>query len=119
MDKVVVEALELDCVIGVFDFEQHYAQRLYLDLELGLDSRKAARSDDLSFTHDYGTIADRLREHAQNSRVALIETLAEQLAEILINEFSILWLRMHLRKPGAVAHCRSVGIQIERQRLGD
>lgn len=114
MDKVVVEGLALECVIGVYDFEQQYPQRLYLDLELGLDSRPAAANDDLNKTHDYGAIAERLRQYAAETRVALIETLAEGMVDILRQEFSVSWMRMHLRKPGAVDDCRSVGILIER-----
>ena len=114
IDRVFVEGLALDCVIGVYPHEKTFRQRLYLDLEMAYDLSPAGTTDDLTLTLDYHAISQRLMVHAASCQVALLETLAEGMASILLNEFSVPWFRLKLRKPGAVAEAVAVGIVIER-----
>ncbi len=114
MDRVIIEGLELDCIIGVHEYEGHYRQRLILDLEMACDTRASAANDDLALTLDYHAVCRRLVRFAQQERVALLETLADRMARIVLDEFATPYVRMHLRKPGAVAGARSVGVRIER-----
>lgn len=114
MDKIVIEALEIDTIIGVYEFEQTYPQRLFLDVELYCDTKPAAVSDELSLALDYAKVCSRLREYAWANSVLLLETLAERFAELLHNEFSVSRLKLHLRKPSALAETASVGVVIER-----
>ena len=114
MDRVLIEALELETVIGVYDWERTIRQRLTLDLELATDIRPAAASDDLAQTLNYAAISERITRFADEHDFALVETFAERLAQLLIDEFSIPWLRLTLRKPGAVATAAAVGVRIER-----
>ena len=119
MDQVLIEGLELDTVIGVYDWERSITQRLTLDLVLATDIRAAAQDDDLSQTLDYDAISRRIGGFAEEHSFELVETFAERLAELLQEEFGVPWLKMTLRKPGAVANARAVGVSIERgQRPG-
>ena len=114
VDRIIIEALEIDTIIGAYRHEQEYHQRLLLDLELSYDFRSAAATDDLAQTLDYAQVCARLREYARVNRVVLVETLVERFAELLHREYSVSRMRLHLRKPSALAETGAVGIAIER-----
>lgn len=114
MDQILIEGLNLETVIGVYDWERTIKQRLELDLELETDIRPAAEGDDLTRTLDYAAICQRLADYAENQAHGLVETFAERVAALLIEEFGIRRLRLTVRKPGAVAAARAVGVRIER-----
>lgn len=118
MDKVFIEGLRADAVIGVYDWERRIRQDLRLDLELAFDNRKPAASDDVADTLDYDAISRRLTAFVQASGFGLVETLAERCAELLIREFGVTWLRLRVTKPGAVANAAGVGVIIERGAAG-
>ncbi|WP_253449489.1 dihydroneopterin aldolase [Halomonas sp. Y3] len=114
MDLVLIESLGVDTVIGVYDWERTITQRLVLDLALATDIRPAAADDDIALTLDYAAISERIQDFAAEHDFALVETFAERLAETLRQELGIPWLRLAVRKPGAVAAAAAVGVQIER-----
>ena len=114
MDTVFISELRVDTVIGVYDWEREIRQTVVLDLELASDNARAARSDAIADALDYAAISDRIQAFIEASEFQLIETMAEQLAALLIKEFGIAWLRLRLSKPGAVAYAKEVGVQIER-----
>lgn len=114
MDIVFIENLIVPTVIGVYAWERNAPRNLELDLELGFDTRKAGASDDLHDALDYAAVAERIGAIAADSRYQLLEALAETIATRLMAEFAIPWLRLTMRKPGAVGTARNVGIVIER-----
>lgn len=114
MDLVLIEALKVDTVIGVYEWERTLTQTLELDLELATDIRPAAAADDLARTLDYAAISERIAAFGAASAFCLVETFAERLAALLQQEFGIPWLRLTLRKPGAVPAARAVGVCITR-----
>lgn len=116
MDTVYIRGLKADAVIGVYDWERTIRQRLVIDLELASDNRAAARTDAVEDAVDYDTISGRVLAWVGDSEFQLIETLAEQLAELLMREFNVPWLRLEVAKPGAVEAADSVGVIIERGR---
>ncbi len=116
MDRVYIEGLKADAVIGVYDWERSIRQELVLDLELSSDNRAAAATDAIEDAVDYDAISGRVLALVRDSEFQLIETLAESVAEVVMREFDISWMRLKLAKPGAVADARSVGVIIERGR---
>ncbi|HRD65845.1 MAG TPA: dihydroneopterin aldolase [Candidatus Competibacter sp.] len=114
MDIIFVRELRIQTLIGVYPRERETRQTLLLDLELGADIRPAAATDRLDDTLDYQTVARRIDEFAAASAFQLVETLGERIAELLLREFGVPWLRLTVRKPGAVPGTREVGIVIER-----
>ena len=114
MDKVFIEALEVDTVIGAYDWERDIRQCLRLDLQMGWDVAAPALNDDLSLALDYATVSERIQAFAEQSSFVLVETFAERLAQLLMQEFGIAWIRLKVSKPGAVAAAGSVGVEIER-----
>ena len=115
MDRVFIEGLEVDTVIGAYDWERGIKQCLRLDLSFAWDNRPAAAGDDLTLALDYASVSARIQAFAEQSQYQLVETFAERLAEVLMSEFQIPWLRLRLTKPGAVpAAIGGVGVEIER-----
>lgn len=115
-DKVFITGLRATAVIGIYDWEREIRQNLRLDLEMQTDVRRAAASEDIADALDYEKISNRVRDFVEQSEFLLVESLAEQLAGLLIAEFNVPWLRLSVHKPGAIEFADDVGVVIERQR---
>lgn len=116
MDIVFISDLDIETVIGIFDWEREIKQTVRLNIEMNADVRRAAMTDHIDDTLDYKSVAKRLIGFVEKSEFGLVETLAERCAEIILNEFPVDWIKLRLDKPGAVRGSRSVGILIERGR---
>jgi dihydroneopterin aldolase len=114
MDIVFISDLDIDTVIGIFDWEREIRQTVRLNIEMNADIARAAKTDHIDDTLDYKAVAKRMIGFVQASEFGLVETLAERCAEIILEEFPVQWLRLRLDKPGAVRGSRSVGVIIER-----
>ena len=114
MDIIYLRDLRIDTVIGVFDWERRVRQTVILDIDLAADVRRAAATDALSDTLNYKAVAKRLLEFVGQSEFQLVETLAERVAEVVLKEFNVPWLRLRVNKQGAVRGARDVGVIIER-----
>lgn len=113
-DRVFIEDLRIQTVIGVYDWEREITQTIALDLEMAFDIGAAAASDDIAHTLDYKAVAKRLIAFVEASEFQLVEALAERCALIVLEEFPVDWLRLKLSKPGAVRGSSAVGVIIER-----
>jgi dihydroneopterin aldolase len=115
MDIIFLRGLEIETIIGIYDWERVTLQTVVLDLEMAADTRKAAYSERIEDCLDYKAISDRLLDFVGNSRFLLVETLAERIAETVLTEFQVSWLRLTVIKKGAVPAARGgVGLIIER-----
>jgi len=116
-DRVLIEGLEVRTVIGIYDWEREIRQTVRLDLEMAWDISAAAKSDDIADTLDYKAVSKRLISFVEASSFGLIEALAEHCAKIVLEEFSVPWLRLKMSKPGAVRGSENVAVLIERGNL--
>ena len=114
MDKVFIEALEVDALIGIYDWERRIRQTLVFDIEMAFDNRVPAASDAIEDTLNYKDVSQRVVEYVSQSGFGLVETLAERVAAIILDEFGVSQVRLKLSKPGAVRGARAVGVMIER-----
>lgn len=114
MDKIFIRDLRVETIIGIYEWERRIKQTVVIDLELSADIRKAALSDTIEDTVSYKGVAKRVIEFVGESEFQLIETLSERIAEIILTEFDLQWLKLTLSKPGAVRGARDVGVIIER-----
>lgn len=114
MDIIYIHGLKVDCVIGVWEWERRITQSVTIDLDMGFDIRKAAAGDDLSETLSYKDVAKRVASFTRDSGFALVETLAEGIAQILLDEFAVCWCRVRINKFAAVRGAKDVGVLIER-----
>ncbi len=114
MDRVFLSKLEIEAVIGIHPWEREVRQRLVLDLELATDASAVAAGDDIALAVDYSAVAERVTAFIQQGEYRLLETLAEETATMLREEFGVGWLRLRVGKPGAVPAAEAVGVEIER-----
>ncbi len=114
MDIIFIRDLRIDTLVGIYEWERRIRQTIVLDIEMKTDIRAAAGSDDIKDTLNYKAVAKRLIEFVRASEFQLVETLAEECARIIRDEFSVSWLRLTLNKQGAVRGARDVGVIIER-----
>ncbi|MEE2893333.1 MAG: dihydroneopterin aldolase [Pseudomonadota bacterium] len=111
-DRIELRRLQIDTVIGVYEWERGVRQRLYLDLDLPTDA--AVAIEDLAKTVDYDAVAKHVRAFAAAARHELIETFADTLARDLLVSFRLPWIELVIAKPGAVADCADVRLCIRR-----
>ncbi|MGL5358823.1 MAG: dihydroneopterin aldolase [Shewanella sp.] len=116
MDKVLIRQLRVDTVIGVYDWEKTIQQCLMLDLDMAWDNKAAAASDDYAYALCYETVSKRVTQLITEQPIELIETVAERVAQCVLTEFNVTWVKVVVMKPGAVASASGVGVEIERSR---
>jgi dihydroneopterin aldolase len=115
-DRIFLHGLTADCIIGFIDWERRVRQTVVVDLEMPVDCRHAALSDEVADTLDYKKVAKRALGFIGASEFKLVETLAHRLALLILEEFGVEWVRVSLNKPGAIRNSRDVGVVIERTR---
>ncbi len=114
MDIIYLHDLKIDCVIGLWEWERQTTQTVTLDLDMAIDVRKVAKTDRIEDTLNYKAVAKRLIAFVGESKFQLVETLAEKVAETVLNEFGVRWLRLRVNKKGAIRGATDVGVIIER-----
>jgi dihydroneopterin aldolase len=116
MDKIFIRALKTEAIIGIYDWERQVKQTVLLDIDFSADIRKAALTDSVHDTLNYKRVAKRVLAFVEASQFHLVETLAEHIAMLILEEFGVAWVSIVLSKPGAVRSSRDVGVALERDR---
>jgi len=114
MDIIYLRDLKIETIIGIFDWEREIKQTISFDLDMATDIRRAAASDLIDDTLDYKRLSKRVISFVEGSSFQLVETLAERVAAIILDEFSVCWVRVRLDKVGAIRGASGVGVIIER-----
>ncbi len=113
-DTVFVRDLEVRAIIGINDWERETLQPILIDLEMACDAAAAAADEDIEKAVNYRSVAKAVMRHTEEGKYFLVETLAERIAALIRKDFGVPWVRVCVRKPGAVRFSREVGIEIER-----
>ena len=114
MDKIFIHALKTETIVGIFDWERQVKQTVVMDIEFSADIRKAAISDSIDDTLNYKGVAKRVLAFVDESSFHLVETLAQHIAMLILEEFGVSWVSIALSKPGAIRGSRDVGVMLER-----
>jgi 7,8-dihydroneopterin aldolase/epimerase/oxygenase len=115
-DRIFLRGLAVACIIGFIDWERRVKQTVVIDIEMPVDCRHAALTDEVGETLDYKRVAKRVIAFVEASEFKLVETLAQRIALLVLAEFGVAWVRLTLNKPGAIRGSRDVGVTIERTR---
>jgi len=115
VDKVFIKNLEIEAIIGIYDFERTTPQKVVFDMEMSWNNQKAAKSENIDDALNYKTLSDHLKAYVGKSEFKLIETLAEEVAKIVLEDYGVEWLSLTLHKPDALDGATDVGVKIIRQ----
>lgn len=115
-DTIFLHDLRVETVVGIWEWERRIRQWVSIDLEMGGDVRRAAAADRIEATLNYKAVAKRVQQFVAESSFQLVETLAQAIAELILAEFDVPWVRVRVSKPGAIRGARDVGVMIRRER---
>lgn len=116
MDTVFLHDLKVETIVGIWDWERKIRQTVSIDLEMATDVRAAATTDSIDDALDYKLVAKRVQQFVADSSFQLVETLAEKIAEVVLNDFDVPWVEVRVNKPGAIRGARDVGVRIIREK---
>ncbi len=115
-DRILIKDLLVRGIIGLNDWEREKKQDILLNLELQVETRRAAESDDIEDSLNYRSLTKAIVQHVESSSRFLVEALAADIARIAIVDFGAKGVKVRLEKPGALRFAKSVGVEIERSR---
>lgn len=116
MDRIHIRDLALRCIIGLYPEEREKKQDILINVVMETDLHAAGKSDDLTDTVDYKTIKLNILDLVENSRFQLIESLAESAAQICLRDPDVHRVTVTIDKPGALRFCKSVAVEVTRER---
>ena len=116
MDHIFLHDLKVETIVGIWDWERKIRQTVSIDLKMGADIRRAAASDDIDETLNYKLVAKRVQQFVGDSSFQLVETLAERIAAVILDDFDVPWVEVRVNKPGAIRGARDVGVKIRREK---
>ena len=118
MDAVIIRDLRVDALIGIHRRERHVKQTVSIDLEIGVPGSAVFDSDKVADTIDYEQVALRIGALAESQHFRLVETFADRIAALLMEDFGAPWVKVSAAKLGILANAKFVGVTIERRRPG-
>lgn len=118
MDAIVFRDLRVEALIGIHRRERYVTQTVQIDLEIGVPGTAVFASDKVADTIDYEQVALRIKALATSGHFRLVETFADRIASLLMNDFGAPWVKVSAAKLGILPNVRFVGVTIERRRQG-
>jgi FolB domain-containing protein len=116
MDKIIIKNLLARGIIGVYDWERNRPQNIMINITMFADTHRAAETDSLDDCINYSTMSKKVLAHAESVNRLTVEALANDLAQICLEEQGVQKVIIRVEKPGAVRFAESVGVEIERSR---
>ena len=97
-DRLIIQDLAAECRLGLHEWEQEKPQPIWIDLELTVDAARAARRDSVEDTIDYARLVTAVKTLAQRQSFRLLETLADSIASLILQEFDTTQVRVRVKK---------------------
>lgn len=114
MDIMSIHQLQVKTKIGVYRWEQYIEQTIALDLELEIDIKKASESDAIENTQNYAALIQSIEVFLGCHQFKLIESLADKLAQHLLETFKIPWLKLTVHKRSPLKNVKAAAITVQR-----
>jgi dihydroneopterin aldolase len=115
MDIIFLRELKVETFIGVYEWEKRVPQTLQIDLEIALPHSRACETDDIQDALDYADVVRDIQNALTSRHFNLLEALAEAIAQMLVNDFRLPWVKVSVAKLNAIRGSRMVGVSIERR----
>jgi FolB domain-containing protein len=116
MDKVIIKDILARGIIGVNDWEREKPQDILINIIIYTDLREQAAQDNILDGIDYSKVTKQVIQHAETAGRYTVEALAEDIAQICLDDPKVIKTTVRVEKPGAVRFSQSVGVEIERSR---
>lgn len=116
LGKILIKDLFLRCIIGVNEFERKDKQDVLISVAIWTNLAQAVETDDIDKAVDYKEINKNVISLVENSKFFLIESLAEKIATVCLQNERVRKVKVTVEKPGALRFARSVGVEIIRKR---
>jgi len=116
MDAILIRDLRVEALIGIHKRERHAVQTVSIDLDIGLPGTTVFKSDKVADTIDYEQVSIRIKALAASGHFRLVETMAERIARLLLEDFGAPWVKVSLSKIGILANAKFVGVTLERRK---
>ena len=116
MDSILVRDLRVEVLIGIHKRERYLAQTVSIDLDIGIPGTTVFATDKVADTIDYAQVALKIKELAGTGHFRLVETFADRIAKLLIDDFKAPWVKVSAAKIGILPNAKFVGVSIERKR---
>lgn len=116
MDSILVRDLRVEVLIGIHKRERYLAQTVSIDLDIGIPGTTVFATDKVADTIDYAQVALRIKELAGTGHFRLVETFADRIAKLLLDDFKAPWVKVSAAKIGILPNAKFVGVSIERKR---
>ena len=114
MDSILVRDLRVEVLIGIHKRERHVAQAVSIDLDIGIPGTAVFATDKVADTIDYEQVALKIKALAGTGHFRLVETFADRIARLLMDDFKAPWVRVSAAKIGILPNAKFVGVAIER-----
>jgi len=114
MDTILVRDLRVEVLIGIYKRERHVAQTVSIDLDIGIPGTAVFKSDKVADTVDYAQVAIRIKALGASQHFRLVETFADRIAKVLMEDFKAPWVKVSAAKIGILPNAKFVGVSIER-----
>jgi dihydroneopterin aldolase len=116
MDSILIRDLRVEVLIGIHRREKHVPQTVSIDLDIGIPSEAVFKSDKVADTIDYEQVALKIKALGASQHFKLVETFADRIARVLLDDFGAPWVRVSAAKIGILPNAKFVGVSIERKR---
>jgi len=116
MDRIFIKDLILPCTIGVTEEERRSKHNICLNISILIDLSVPRKTDNLQDTLDYRSLADKISLSIANSEYHLLETLAEKVAQICLEDPRVMEVKVTVEKLTGIENARSAGVEITLKR---
>ncbi len=116
MDSILFRDLRIEVMIGIYRREKHVPQTVSIDLDIGLPGEAVFKSDKVADTVDYAQVALKIKALGASQHFRLVETFAERIARLVLEDFGAPWVKVSASKIGILPNAKFVGVSIERRR---
>src|SRR5512135_2412118 len=114
MDTIVIRDLRVDVLIGIHKRERYVPQIVSIYLDIGIPATKVFASDKVADTIDYEQVSIRIKALGASQHFRLVETFADRIAKLLLEDFKAPWVRVTASKIGILPNAKFVGVSIQR-----
>ena len=114
MNQIFIHEFRVGAWVGIYEWEIQRPQTLELNIDIGLPGEAAGKSDNIKDTIHYGEVVERIQKELSERRFKLLEALAQDIADIVLNDFGAKWTRISVAKLGHIRGVKKVGVVITR-----